>query len=164
MSDKPLTMRMRAFAELYTGVGSGKDAAIAAGVKPSNAVVSASKMLRDPRIIAIIDARISKKAHAASLSRTELQIWWSKTIRDDGEEMPARQKASELLARSLGMFINRVQLSAEISHKLPEGLTAEEVRSLARGVTPETKALPPPHVELQQDEDDDDEPGNNAPH
>lgn len=156
-SGRPLTLRMRTFAELYTGTGTGKDAAVAAGYKESSATFVASKLLTDPRVIAIIDARINKKGHAASMSRAELQAWWAETIKDTNVEMQYRQKAGEHLARSLGMFINRLQVSADISRKLPAGLTADELRSLARGVV-EVKALPA-SIELQT-EDGDDEPSN----
>lgn len=163
---KALSAKMRAFAALYDG-NNPKQAAIDAGFKPSNASFMASKLLQDPRIIELVDARLSKKAHVNAMNRRELQDWWSEVIRDESKSMQARLRASEHLGRSLGMFINRVQVSAQVAHTLPPGLTAEELRELARGSIPEAPAVLLPASTSEPESDDDDgapEDVSSAPH
>lgn len=127
----PLSPRMRRFADVYAG--NGKAAAIAAGFAPSNARHTGSRLLADPRIATIIQKREAKVVRATIMSRLELQEWWSATARDPNVPLDERRMASTLLARSFGMFLDRVQVDASATLRLPDGLTVETLETLARG-------------------------------
>lgn len=124
-----LNEKQRRFVEAYMGParGNGTEAARLAGYSEGSAGRTAARLLDGStelgrRVRAAIDGRIAKDP--AVMDREQLQRFWTRVARGDeteaGEsgEQPARMadrlKASEMLARSQGVFLQRVEHSGEV--------------------------------------------------
>lgn len=59
----------------------------------------------------------------------EVQEWWSTVIDDEEEATKDRLKASELLVKSKGGFVENVKVNGNINNPLA-GLTTEELKKL----------------------------------
>ena len=103
-----LNYRQRAFVEAYCG--DAQAAAIAAGYSPKTAKVVGCRMLKNPEIVGLIEDREQARASAAVATREERQAFWTAVMRDTAEPMKNRLRASELLGRSCGDFLERVQV------------------------------------------------------
>lgn len=121
---RALTPKQQRFVDLYDG--NGTEAARLAGYGGNDNVlaVTARDLLRNPKIDAAIKARIAKSAEGRAIkrriaSREERQEFWTRTMEDDGEEMPVRLKASELLAKSQADFVQKHE------HSGPDGKPIE---------------------------------------
>ena len=121
-----LTEKRKAFAEHYCSdcVGNAHRAAIAAGYSPATAIGHSHKLLKDKAVLKYIECLNAAIAEAMELtpsgtspapssptpvsprvsSIADIQAFWSETMNDPGESMKNRLKASELLAKSKGMF------------------------------------------------------------
>ena len=60
---------------------------------------------------------------------TEVQEFWSENMDCEGNEMQHRIKCSELLAKSLGAFIENVNVNGNVNNPMA-GLTTEELKRL----------------------------------
>lgn len=113
-----LTEKQRRFVEAYMGVarGNATEAARLAGYSGGdNALgVRGSELLRNSKVMRAIAERT--KSDPLVLGREELQQFWSRVLTakelDAGDEpaMKERLRASELLARSQGVFVDRVEV------------------------------------------------------
>ncbi len=103
---KPLTTKMQRFAEAYDG--NGTEAARAAGYTGSVNVLAQTsrRLLRDDRVVTAIKSREKKEVAPLIASRQERQAFWTAVMKDSVTDMSNRLKASELLGRSCGDFIN----------------------------------------------------------
>lgn len=106
MKDK-LTMKQRMFVELY--VGNGTEAAKQAGYSGSSATLAqiASENLKNPMIRELIDQRIEQKVEVIVADRTERMSFWTSIMKSSDFEVRDRLKASELLAKVEGDFIDK---------------------------------------------------------
>lgn len=122
-----MTEQMRRFAEVYDGNGAASARKV--GCSPKAARQNACNWLKHPEVRALIKTRQAAE-HAANVGTTlELQAWWSEVMRDKKRGMDVRLKASQLLAKSLGMFLERVETTHRM--ELPQGLSVDELRALA---------------------------------
>lgn len=141
----------RRFAELYDG--NGAQSAKRAGCKGdlNSCGVQAMRWLKDPEVQKLIEARRQREIRVAVADRLELQELWSGLARDGSNPLPERLRASELLARSHGMFLVRIDATVR-RLELPPGLTVEELRALARRpLTTEQTAAPTDAVPRDDD-------------
>jgi hypothetical protein len=126
-----LSERERRFVEAYMGAAAGNatKAARLAGYAKNTAEKQASRLLGKVGVRAAIDARA--KSDPAVATREERQQFWSAIKRGDGEFRhwpPAvRLRASELLGKSQGDFIERHQIDGRIT--LEQVLGASQERS-----------------------------------
>lgn len=60
----------------------------------------------------------------------EIQEWWSEVMTDETTDIKDKIKASELLAKSQGGFIDKVEVGGSIGANPFEGLTTEELKKL----------------------------------
>ena len=118
-----LSERERWFVEAYLGAaaGNGAKAVRLAGyrARPDNAKRIAYELLRSRRVRDALERRAD--ADPLTMRRVELRRWWTACVRGESVEgAPAppldlsardRLRASELLARSSGMLIERQALS-----------------------------------------------------
>ena len=112
-----LTEKQRRFCEEYAANGgNGTKAAEAAGY--SQPAEQAYENLRKPQITTAIEALREETTSNAILTREERQKYWSRVTRGEVMEpdgKPAairdRLRASELLARSQGDFLDRTEVS-----------------------------------------------------
>ena len=122
-----LNNRQRAFAREYLKDFNAKAAATRAGYSAKTAHAQGWRLLQHPDIQKVL-AEYSEKADSeAIMSLRELQEWWTVVTRDgtepvDGEgneivmtaDMRERLKASEMLAKSLGGFTEKVENSGDL--------------------------------------------------
>lgn len=100
-----LTAKQQRFVSAYDG--NATRAAIEAGYGERWAASNIDKLLKNTEIQAAIREREEKRVNSLILSREERQIFWSNVVRDPDEDMKNRLKASELLGRSEGDYLER---------------------------------------------------------
>jgi phage terminase small subunit len=106
-----LTEKRRRFVEAYMGQAKGnatEAARIAGYAKPTE---EGYRLLRNAQVRAAIDVRV--KSDPGVKTREQLQRWWSDRVDDEAFEPRDRLKASELLAKSQGVFIDRHEVKHE---------------------------------------------------
>ncbi|HNR32446.1 MAG TPA: hypothetical protein PKI11_16265 [Candidatus Hydrogenedentes bacterium] len=96
------------------------------------------RLMALPRVRAAIAARqaaqaaeLGKPAAAAAqaaINREDLQREWTRIMRDEGCKIMIRLKASELLARSLGMFTARPEPQTPQFQIVLEGMEPDDIR------------------------------------
>lgn len=109
-----LTERKRRFVLAFAEHGFARQAAVDAGYAPKHADIQAAKLMKDEGVAAAIaalrDATVSEKVATI----TELREFWTQGMRDANAEMKMRLKASELLGKSMGAFLERVEHSGKV--------------------------------------------------
>jgi len=99
------------FIELFNG--NATEAARAAGYSPKNAGKIGGQLLSNPRIASAIFNREKTRRAADIADREERQKFWTAVFRDEHRPMKDRLRASELLAKSEGDFIDRTEISGK---------------------------------------------------
>jgi len=114
MTAPPLTPRQAAFVAAYARHGVAERAAIEAGYSERTARGSSARLLANAGIRTAL-ADLAADAHTAAVADAqEVRAWWTKVMRDDEGEMRDRLKASELLARAAGEFVQSVETVTSI--------------------------------------------------
>lgn len=112
---RELTLKQQKFVDAYCGEcnGNALEAARIAGYKGSQdtiASVAGENLKKD-----IIRAAIQKRnANPYIATKKERQAFWTEIMIDPNIPMGFRLKASELLARTQGDFIERLQIQSEV--------------------------------------------------
>lgn len=114
---KPLSERQLRFVELWTGVAT--ETAALAGY--SNAREAGSRCIRNKEICRLIKEKRAAEIKPEILSRLDRQKFWSDGVKNQGLDYKDRLKASELLGKSEGDFLEKIQHSGEIA--LPPAIT-----------------------------------------
>jgi phage terminase small subunit len=108
-----LTPKQKAFCEYYAANGgNGTQAAIDAGYSENSATVEGSRLLTNANVLEYIEELANPIENKRIADANEIKEFWSSVMREDAEKMNDRLKASELLAKSGGMFIERVETKA----------------------------------------------------
>ena len=102
-----LTQKRKAFVEAYAG--NATQAALSAGYSPKTAHVIGHELLKKPEIQEAIQKRTGARLNSLIADREERQSFWTEVMRDEFKDMKDRLKASELLARSEGDFLERIE-------------------------------------------------------
>jgi phage terminase small subunit len=109
--------QQRAFVREYVKDFNATQAALRAGYSAKNARQQGSRLLSNADIQRELENFNREARTDGVLTLQELQEWWSSTVR--GEEPDARfadrQKASELLAKSMGAFLDRTEHSGGLT-------------------------------------------------
>lgn len=141
--DRSMTLREKRFIDAYLGGANGnaKEAAIMAGYKPSGARNVGHEALKRPIVKQEIARRESRRPK-------ELQIWshdyqvtiktqiaeqWLDWLQDDSLDMPHRIKASDMLAKHLGMYEDRTKSSVTVANVDPTELSDSQLAAIAAG-------------------------------
>jgi phage terminase small subunit len=109
-----LNTRQRKF---VLGLVAGKSQAQAyrdAGYASSTPEVNASRLLRNAKVRSAFQELAVATQHGAIADAVERQAFWTSVMRDRGADMRDRLKASELLGRAGGDFIERIQTDSSI--------------------------------------------------
>lgn len=109
-----MTEKQRRFAEAYAKNPNATAAAIAAGYSPKTAYSQGQRLLKDAEIKSYLESILKENQSEVICTVSQVRHFWSLVVNDEAEKMTARLKASELLARSMGMFVPEV---AEIAGK-----------------------------------------------
>jgi phage terminase small subunit len=132
MKEKKLTPKQKAFAREYVKDGNGTQAAIKAGYSKNAAQEIAYENLRKPQIKEVIEAKQAILAEKAQVSaefviNNFLEILnFNKQVEEftqgDGENVRVKKKmidaqaalkASELLGKHLGLFVEKLQVTGK---------------------------------------------------
>lgn len=107
-----LTPKQQAFCEYYAANGNATQSAIDAGYSENVAGQQGAENLKKPEIQEYIAELANPIENKRIANANEIKEFWSSAMRSDAEKMADRLKASELLAKSGGMFIERVETKA----------------------------------------------------
>ncbi|MBQ8809479.1 MAG: terminase small subunit [Bacteroidales bacterium] len=100
--------RQERFCQELAKVGmSQAEAARRAGYMPLHANRQAHRLLQQPHIKARMKELMERNADKAGVLNEELTAFWSNVMKDEAENMKNRLKASELIGKSLGMFVEK---------------------------------------------------------
>ena len=111
--ERRLSAKQKRFIEAYCG--NATDAARLAGYKGNDNTLGqvGDENLKKPKIAAAIKAREDERLLKTIANREERQQFWTSIMRDelddDPQDMKDRLKASELLGKSEGDFLDRIQ-------------------------------------------------------
>ena len=101
-----LTAKQQRFVSAYNG--NATEAMIAAGYSAKSAASNVDKILKNTEIQAAIQNREKARNSAAIATREERQSFWTAILRDPEAELRDRLRASELLGKSEGDFLDRM--------------------------------------------------------
>lgn len=102
-----LTTKQKRFIAAYTGNASA--AAIAAGYSEKTSYSAGQRLLKNVDIQEAIRCREGERRASLIADREARQIFWTAIMNDENENMATRLRASELLAKSEGDFLERMQ-------------------------------------------------------
>lgn len=131
-----LTKKERIFADEYVKTTNGTQSAITAGYSEKTASVTASKMLRKPKVRQYIDAIMDERSKSTIATADEVLQYLSRVM--NGEEKDAfgldvsvadRTKAAELLGKRHMLFTDKVKLSAEVEIDISDRMKKARSRS-----------------------------------
>jgi phage terminase small subunit len=106
---KTLTIRQQRFVALYQG--NATEAAIQAGYSAKTARSIGQRLLTNVDIQEAIQTREKKAMRTHIADREQRQEFWTAAMQDTEQAMRDRLKASELLGRSAGDFLERHDLT-----------------------------------------------------
>jgi len=101
-----LNARQKKFAEFYVGECAGhiKNSAVKAGYSESYAQANACELLEKPEVKQYIRT-LTQKTEAETVARIiDIKRFWTEIMNSGSYRTQDRLKASELLAKSIGMF------------------------------------------------------------
>lgn len=105
-----MTPKQKKFIECYEG--NATEAATLAGFSPKTAYSQGQRLLKNVEIVEQIRQRENKFICEVAADRQERQGFWTSLMRDTEQRTGDRLKASELLAKSEGDFLERIQTNA----------------------------------------------------
>lgn len=102
-----MNQRRQAFCEAYLASGNATEAAREAGYSPRSARSQGQRLLTFADIQEYLAARNQEISAASTAQVEESRQFWTATMRDKGAKTGDRLKASELLAKTYGAFLDR---------------------------------------------------------
>lgn len=103
-----MNQRKRAFCEAYLVGGNATQAAISAGYSPKTARSQGQRLLTFVDVQEYLYQRNQEISEANTAQMEEVRQFWTATMRDQKMKPADRLKASELLAKTYGAFLDRV--------------------------------------------------------
>lgn len=113
-AEKPLNERQRKFAELYAASGNATQSAIGAGYSANGADVAGVRLLGNMRVQAHLTALTEQAQNSRIANVAELREFWTATMRGADHDMKDRLKSSELLGKSMGLFVDKREVSGSV--------------------------------------------------
>lgn len=111
---KKMTARQMRFCNNYLANGGNiKKAMLDAGYSEITADKNSQHMLDVPLIKEYIEKQLSKVDKTDIMTVQEVQEWWTSIIMDKNLNLAQRVKASELLVKSNGGFIDKMDINSK---------------------------------------------------
>lgn len=130
-----MNQRQRAFCEAYLASGNATEAAKAAKYSERTAYAQGQRMLKNVEVQEYLEQRNAEICEENTATIEEVRRFWTSTMRDPAAKQADRLRASELLAKTLGAFVARMELEGAVT-SIPAdffaSLSDEELRILAR--------------------------------
>lgn len=108
-----MNARKERFCMEYAASGNATQAAIAAGYSPRSARSQGQRLLTNADIKARIEELQQETRRAKIADIDAVQTFWTEVLRDPHAKTADRLKASELLARSQGVFLRAFERSGD---------------------------------------------------
>jgi phage terminase small subunit len=124
-----ITAKQKMFADEYIKTGNAKQSYINAGysARGNSAEANASRLLRNDKVLAYIKRRNQEIDKDTIADMQEVKEFWTNMLRNRAADPKDRLKASELIAKTNGAFLDRVEHSGDIKVEL-----AGEVKDWAK--------------------------------
>lgn len=114
---RKLTRRQDMFCRQYAATGIAQRSALEAGYSVTTARAQASRLLANVGVVARIQALTLDSDAATVADGSERRQFWTRIMRgDEGASMTERIRASELLGKASGDFLDRVEQTARVVH------------------------------------------------
>lgn len=130
-----LTPKQQAFADYYIQSGNGSESykkAYSTCKKDETARVNASKLLTNTNVIKYIEER-NKQIQSNRIADTEeIKTFWTNMLRNEGEDPKNRLKASEYLAKTKALFIDKVEQNTTASVSVKSDLDDLSIEELEK--------------------------------
>lgn len=110
-----MNVKQKAFAEAYAQTGNAAQSYVAAGYKASSASVAAScgkKLLMRPDIADEIKLIADRLTTDRIMKATDCQVWLTGIINNPDERTSDRLKAMDILCKTQGTYIQKLQVTA----------------------------------------------------
>ena len=118
MADE-LTQKQKMFADEFVLTGNATQSYIKVyNCSVKNAESSSSDLLRNPKVTKYIAEMNQEIKNDKIADMQEIKEFWTNTVRNDEVEMKDRIKASELIGKTNGAFIEKLEHSGKI--ELPQ--------------------------------------------
>ena len=116
---KKLTEKQKRFVDYYCQSGNAEQSAISAGYSPKTARGHSHKLLQNVAIKSAISERNELLEDERIADISEIKQFWTSVFRSGEAEIKDQLRASELLAKTEGAFIDKVEHSGslDISNK-----------------------------------------------
>ena len=125
-----LTLKQKKFCEFYVGSGNASEAARLAGYSAKSAYAIGEQNLRKYEVVEYINSLTKAMSDERIATATERQRFWTAIMRGQLPEVESLQlKASEILAKAQGDFIQKVEVTSELT-MLSDDELDERIRSL----------------------------------
>ena len=110
-----LTFKQKQFCEFYVGSGNASEAARLAGYSAKTARATGAENLTKPDVQEYINSLTKAMADERIATATERQRFWTSIMRGQMPEVESIQiKASEILAKAQGDFIQKVEVNGNL--------------------------------------------------
>lgn len=113
-AEKPLNERQKRWAEHYAASGNALQSAIAAGYSKASARSQSDRMLKNAEVQAYLLTLTETASEARIANVAELREFWTATMRGPEQDMKDRLKSSELLGKSMGLFVDKREVSGSV--------------------------------------------------
>lgn len=105
-----LTPKQQAFADYYIQTGNATEAAIKAGYSKKTAKETGYENLTKPHLQEYIEEKQKELEGNRLADITEVREFWTEAMRNPDNSMKDRLKASEMIARTSGAFLDKVEM------------------------------------------------------
>ena len=131
-----LTPKQQAFADYYLQTGNAAESykkAYPSCKKDDTARANASRLLTNANVVTYIEEKQKDIDSKRTADMVEVREFWANAMRNSENSMKDRLKASELIARTSGAFLEKVDVNANVNNINPyQNLSVEELKKLAR--------------------------------
>ena len=108
-----ISPKRRKFLEAYLISFNAQAAAIEAGYSKASAHQRGSLLLREPEIRQELNKRCEEVIDKNNISLAYLLNFWRSTIEDDKASLASKLRASEMMAKYLGMFNSTLEITGK---------------------------------------------------
>ena len=116
-----LTVKQKAFCDYYLMSGNATQSAIKAGYSEASAYSTAHSNLKKPEIIEYLQSFQDRTDDKRVADMNEVQAFWANTMRNEEFKIEDRLRASDLIARSNGAYLDKVENTGDIAIKVSWG-------------------------------------------
>ena len=121
-----LTFKQKQFCEFYAGSGNASEAARLAGYSAKTARATGAENLTKPDVQEYIGSLTKAMSDERIASAVERQRFWTSIMRGQMPDVESLQlKASEILGKAQGDFIQKVEVTSELTLLTDEELDAK---------------------------------------